>query len=233
MLKEISKLDKKIILVLLNGHPLSIAWEAEHIPAILEAWQPGWEGGNAVADILFGDINPGGKMPVSVPRNAGQLPMYYMRNNTHRPESTGDGLFTSRYWDSQSTPLFAFGHGLSYTSFTFNNLRLDKEQLKIGETLNVSVDVTNTGDRAGDEVAQVYIHQRYGLDSRPMRELKGFERVTLMPGETKTLNFKLGAKELTYWSTAKGDYTQDETVIDIWAGGNLNAELHKEIEVIK
>ena len=233
LLKEISKLDKKIILVLLNGHPLSIAWEAEHIPAILEAWQPGWEGGNAVADILFGDINPGGKMPVSVPRNAGQLPMYYMRNNTHRPESAGDGLFTSRYWDSQSTPLFAFGHGLSYTSFTFNNLRLDKEQLKIGETLNVSVDVTNTGDMAGDEVAQIYIHQRYGSDSRPMRELKGFERVTLMPGETKTLNFKLGAKELTYWSTAKGDYTQDETVIDIWAGGNLNAELHKEIEVIK
>lgn len=233
LLKEISKLDKKIILVLLNGHPLSIAWEAEHIPAILEAWQPGWEGGNAVADILFGDINPGGKMPVSVPRNAGQLPMYYMRNNTHRPESAGDGLFTSRYWDSQSTPLFAFGHGLSYTSFTFNNLRLDKEQLKIGETLNVSVDVTNTGDMAGDEVAQIYIHQRYGSDSRPMRELKCFERVTLMPGETKTLNFKLGAKELTYWSTAKGDYTQDETVIDIWAGGNLNAELHKEIEVIK
>ena len=233
LLKEITKLGKKIILVLLNGHPLSIEWEAEHIPAILEAWQPGWEGGNAVADILFGDVNPGGKMPVTVPRNAGQLPMYYMRNNTHRPESANDGLFTSRYWDSQSAPLFAFGHGLSYTTFTFDNLRLDKEQMKVGETLNVSVDVTNTGNMAGDEVAQVYIHQRYGSDSRPMRELKGFERVTLMPGETKTLNFELGAKELTYWSTAKGDYTQDETVIDIWVGGNLNAELHKEIEVIK
>lgn len=233
LLKEITKLGKKVILVLLNGHPLSIEWENENIPAILEAWQPGWEGGNAVADILFGDVNPGGKMPVTVPRNAGQLPMYYMRNNTHRPESANDGLFTSRYWDSQSSPLYAFGHGLSYTTFVFDNLRLDKEQLKIGETLNVRVDVTNTGKVAGDEVAQVYIHQRYGSDSRPMKELKGFERVTLMPGETKTLEFGLGEKELTYWSTLKGDYTQDETIIDIWVGGNLNAELHKEIEVIK
>lgn len=233
LLKEITKLGKKVILVLLNGHPLSIEWENENIPAILEAWQPGWEGGNAVADILFGDVNPGGKMPVTVPRNAGQLPMYYMRNNTHRPESANDGLFTSRYWDSQSSPLYAFGHGLSYTTFVFDNLRLDKEQLKIGETLNVRVDVTNTGKVAGDEVAQVYIHQRYGSDSRPMKELKGFERVTLMPGETKTLEFGLGEKELTYWSTSKGDYTQDETIIDIWVGGNLNAELHKEIEVIK
>lgn len=233
LLKEISKLGKKIVLVLLNGHPLSIEWEAENIPAILEAWQPGWEGGNAVADILFGDVNPGGKMPITVPRNAGQLPMYYMRNNTHRPESANDGLFTSRYWDRESAPLFAFGHGLSYTTFAFDNLKLDNEQIKIGDTLKVSVDISNTGNMTGDEVAQLYIHQRYGSDSRPMRELKGFERVTLLPGEVKTVSFEVGAKEFTYWSTAKCAYTQDETIVDIWVGGNLNAALHKVIEIIK
>lgn len=233
LLKEISMLGKKIILVLLNGHPLSIEWEAENIPAILEAWQPGWEGGNAVADVLFGDVNPGGKMPITVPRNAGQLPMYYMRNNTHRPESANDGLFTSRYWDCESSPLFMFGHGLSYTTFSFDNLKLDKQQLKIGEKLLVSVTVTNTGTVVGDEVVQLYIHQKYGSDSRPMRELKGFKRITLQPGESRIITFELGAKELTYWSSAKGDYIQDETIVDIWVGGSLNAELHEEIEVIQ
>lgn len=231
LLKEITALGKKVILVLLNGHPLSIEWEAENIPAILEAWQPGWEGGNAVADILFGDVNPGGKMPVTVPRNAGQLPMYYMRNNTHRPEAANDGLFTSRYWDSKSSPLFAFGHGLSYTTFVFDNLKLDREVMKTGETLTVSVDVTNTGDTAGDEVAQLYIHQRYGSDSRPMRELKGFRRVTLQAGEKKNLTFQIGPEELTYWSTSKQAYVQDETTLDLWIGGSLDAELHAEVEV--
>lgn len=232
LLEAVASLGKQIVLVLLNGHPLSIEWAAEHIPAILEAWQPGWEGGNAVADILFGDVNPGGKMPVTVPRSAGQLPMYYSRNNTHRPESANDGLFTSRYWDNESSPLFAFGHGLSYTTFEFDHLKLDKEKMKIGETLTVSVDVTNTGNVAGDEVAQLYIHQRYGSDSRPMRELKGFRRVTLQAGEKKTLTFELGPEELTYWSTAKRAYVQDETVIDLWVGGNLDAQLHAEAEIL-
>lgn len=231
LLEAVCALDKPVVLVLLNGHPLSIEWAAEHVPAILEAWQPGWEGGNAVADILFGDVNPGGKMPITVPRSAGQLPMYYSRNNTHRPESAEDGLFTSRYWDSQSSPLFAFGHGLSYTTFAFDNLKLDKARMKKGEILNISVDVTNTGTVAGDEVAQLYIHQRYGSDSRPMRELKGFQRITLQAGEKRTLCFQLGPKELTYWSSSKRAYVQDETMIDIWIGGSLDAALHTEVEI--
>ncbi len=231
LLETVEALGKRIVLVLLNGHPLCIEWAAEHIPAILEAWQPGWEGGNAVADILFGDVNPGGKMPITVPRNAGQLPMYYARNNTHRPESANDGLFTSRYWDSQSSPLFAFGYGLSYTTFSFDNLKLDKETMKLGETLTVSVDVTNTGEVAGDEVAQLYLHQRYGSDSRPMRELKGFRRITLQAGEKMTLTFSVGPKELTYWSTSKRAYVQDETVVDLWVGASLEAELHAEVEI--
>ena len=231
LLEAISDLGKKIVLVLLNGHPLSIEWEAEHIPAILEAWECGWEGGNAVADVLFGDYNPAGRLPVTIPRNAGQLPMYYARNNTHRPESAGDGLFTSRYWDKQSTPLFPFGHGLSYTSFSYSNLRTEKEVLPVGEEMKVTVDVTNTGDLPGEEVAQLYIHQRYGSSSRPMRELKGFQRVFLNPGERRTLTFVIGAKELTYWCSSANTYVQDETTIDLWTGSNLDAKLHTVFEV--
>lgn len=233
LLQAVKDLGKDIVLVLLNGHPLSVTWEAENIPAILEAWQPGWEGGNAVADVLFGDVNPGGKLPVTIARSAGQYPMYYSRNNTHRPESAGDGLFTSRYWDAQSAPLFSFGHGLSYTTFVYDNLRAENSQLKVGETTMISVDVTNAGNVAGDEVVQMYIHQRYGSDSRPMKLLKGFRRVTLKPGETVTISFPLGAEELTYYSSAKNAYVQDETIVDVYVGGSLAGDVQTTVEVIE
>jgi beta-glucosidase len=183
LLKAVAALGKPVVLVLLNGRPLSINWAAEHIPAILEAWEPGTEGGHAVADILFGDVNPGGKLPVSFPRKGSHAPLYYARNLTHSPE--GSPMYNPRYWDGLPTPLYPFGYGLSYTTFAFANVQLSAAQVKVGATLTVSVDVTNTGAVAGDEVAQLYIHQRWGSDSRPMRELKGFARVTLQPGETK------------------------------------------------
>ena len=232
LLKAVSALGKKIVLVLLNGHPLSIPWEAENIPAILEAWQPGWEGGNAVADILFGDVNPGGKMPVTVARNAGQYPMYYARNNTHRPENAGDGLFTSRYWDTQSSPLFSFGFGLSYTNFKLSDLALDRAEKKKGEGLRVSVKVKNTGSVTGDEVVQMYLHQRYGSDSRPMRLLKDFRRITLQPGEESTVEFAVTDEMLTYWSSAENAYVLDESNFDLWIGNGSGEELHAEFKTV-
>lgn len=228
LLKAVSALGKKIVLVLLNGHPLSIPWEAEHIDAILEAWQPGWEGGTAAADILFGDVNPAGRMPVTVARNAGQYPMYYSRNNTHRPESAGDGLFTSRYWDTQSSPLFPFGFGLSYTVFHFSELALDKIEKHLSEAIHVSVKVENSGDRAGDEVVQLYLHQRYGSDSRPMRLLKDFKRITLAPGETATVEFTITDDMLRYWSSAENGYVLDESDFDLYITNGSGEELHAE-----
>ena len=230
LLKAISALGKPVVLVLLNGRPLSINWAAENVPAILEAWEPGSEGGNAVADILFGDVNPGGKLPVCFPRNGNHAPLYYARTITHLPESSEQ--YRSRYWDSPTTPLYPFGFGLSYTTFEFSNLKVSAEQIKVGEHVNISVDVTNSGPVAGDEVAQLYIHQKWGSDSRPMRELKGFKRLTLQPGATQTVSFQLGPDELKYWSTNAGQWVQEAAKFDIWVGADSLATLHTAFEVI-
>ncbi|MCB9113221.1 MAG: beta-glucosidase BglX [Anaerolineales bacterium] len=229
LLKAVAALGKPVVLVLLNGRPLSINWAAENIPAILEAWEPGTEGGTAVADILFGDANPGGKLPVTFPRKGSHAPLYYARNMTHSPE--GSPMYNPRYWDGLPIPLYPFGFGLSYTTFEFSNLNVSSAKIKVGESLTVTVDVTNTGKVAGDEVAQLYIHQQYGTDTRPMRELKGFERITLQPGEKKTVTFQLGAKELTYWSTNANAWIQDPASFDLWAGSDSLASLHAEFEV--
>jgi len=231
MLKAVHALGKPIVLVLLNGRPLSINWAAKHVPAILEAWEPGTEGGNAVADILFGDANPGGKLPVCFPRSGNHAPLYYARTLTHLPESSE--RYHSRYWDGPTTPLYPFGFGLSFTTFSFSNLQVSSSPVKIGGSVTVSVDVTNTGKVAGDEVAQLYVHQRWGRDSRPMRELKGFERLTLQPGETKTVAFQLGPDELRYWSTTANAWIQDATDFDIWVGADSLAALHADLAVIE
>ena len=141
-------------------------------------------------------------------------------------------MYNPRYWDGLPVPLYPFGFGLSYTTFEFSNLQLSAPQMKLGESVTVSVDVTNTGTMAGDEVAQLYIHQKWGSDSRPMRELKGFERITLQPGETKTVTFPLGPDELRYWSTNANRWVQETAVFDIWVGADSQATLHAELEVI-
>ncbi|HVZ84186.1 MAG TPA: beta-glucosidase BglX [Terracidiphilus sp.] len=229
MLEAAVAANKPVVLVLENGRPLDIRWASEHVGAILEAWYPGTEGGNAVADVLFGDVDPGGKLPVSWPRVAGAEPLYYNHNLTHEPEDRPG--FTSRYWDMSSKPLYPFGYGLSYTAFKFDNLKLSKTSMKAGETTEVSVDVTNTGAVAGDAVAQVYIHQRAGSASRPVRELKGFRRVTLKPGETKTLTFPLGRDELEFWSPQTKVWAVEPGMFDVWAGGDSTASLHAELDV--
>lgn len=230
LLKAVAALGKPVVLVLLNGRPLSVNWAAEHIPAILEAWEPGTEGGHAVADILFGDVNPGGKLPVSFPRKGSHAPLYYARNLTHSPE--GSPMYNPRYWDGLPVPLYPFGYGLSYTTFEFSNLKVSKSKVKVGKSVTVSVDVTNTGKVTGDEVAQLYIHQKWGTDTRPMRELKGFERITLQPRETKKVTFRLGPDELQYWSTNAGKWIQDATEFDIWVGADSTATLHADLKVV-
>jgi beta-glucosidase len=230
LLEQVVALGKPVVLVLVNGRPLNITWASEHVPAILEAWQPGTELGNAIADILFGDANPGGKLPVSWPRSAGQEPLYYSHTLTHQPE--GSQMFTSRYWEGPSTPLYRFGHGLSYTTFSISNLKLPKTELKVGEQMEVTTDVENTGSVAGDEVVQLYIHQRAGSTSRPVRELKGFERVSLKPGEKKTVHFNLGKEELTYWSSAKRGWVEETEEFDVWVGSDSTAKEHAAFKVV-
>ena len=231
LLEAVMALRKRVVLVLVNGRPLTLSWAAEHVPAILEAWQPGSEGGNAVADVLFGDVNPGGKLPVTFPRKAAHAPLYYARNLTFQPE--GSERYRPRYWDGAEAPLFPFGFGLSYTTFSYSNLKVKAPTVAVGQTATVSVDVKNGGTLAGDEVVQLYIHQRTGSDTRPRRELKGFERVSLAPGETRSVSFKLGPDELRYWSTAQKRSVQEAARFDIWVGGDSTAATHGELEVTR
>ncbi len=230
LLEAVSATGKPVVLVLINGRPLDISWAAEHVPAILESWYPGSQGGNAVADILFGDANPSAHLPVSWPRSSGQLPLYYNHNLTQNPETAPD--FKSRYWDLPSTPLYPFGYGLSYTTFSFDNLKVTPAaRIAAGTMIDVSADVTNTGSRAGDAVVQLYIHQRAGSASRPIRQLKGFEKVTLEPGAKRTIHFTLGKNELQFWSPAEKHWTVEPEQFDVWVGQDSTAPLHGEFHL--
>ena len=231
LLEAVVATGKTVVLVLVNGRPLDISWAAEHVPAILEAWYPGSQGGNGIADVLFGDANPAGHLPVSWPRNTGQLPLYYNHNRTQDPEDAPD--FKSRYWDTSSSPLYPFGYGLSYTTFSFDNLKLSQSEAKVGPRIDidVSVDVTNTGSSAGDAVVQLYIHQRAGSASRPVRQLKGFRRVNLSAGAKQTVHFTLGADQLQFWSPVTKKWVVEPEQFDVWAGANSTATLHQEFRL--
>jgi beta-glucosidase len=229
LLEAVVATGKPVVLVLLNGRPLNISWAAERVPAILEAWYPGTEGGNAIADILFGDASPEGKLPVSWPRTTGQVPIYYAHNLTHQPET--DKIFTSRYLDVPTSPLYPFGYGLSYTQVAFSNLQLSQATLAPGGSLQASIDVENTGSRSGNEVVQLYIHQRAGSASRPVRELKGFRRILLAPGEKKTVRFTVGQAELSFWSPEAKAWVEESEEFDLWAGGDSRASLHASFRV--
>ena len=195
LVKAVHATGTPTVVVLYSGRPLTIGWVADHVPAILEAWLPGTEGGNAIADVLFGDVNPGSKLPVTFPRVVGQVPLYYNHLNTGRPPQA-DNRYTSKYLDVPTEPLFAFGHGLSYTRFQLSNLKLSRRDIPPDGRLAVSVDVRNIGDRPGDEVVQLYIRDLVASVVRPVKELAGFERVSLQPGETKTVRFELGPERL-------------------------------------
>ncbi|QPK81652.1 glycoside hydrolase family 3 C-terminal domain-containing protein [Schaalia sp. ZJ405] len=231
LLEKLTDTGKPVILVLIGGRPLAVTWAQEHVNAILMAWQPGREGGHAIADILFGDVNPSAHLAMTFPRSAGQCPQYYATTLTHQPASQQKQPF-SRYWNELSSPLYPFGYGMSYSTFGYGNLLLSKNKISCGENLTVSVEVTNTSNRDGSEVVQLYLHQRWGSDTRPIRELKGFKKVFILAGETKIITFCIGPKEMSYYSTTKQSYVQDATIFDVWVGGDSMAELKGEFEVI-
>jgi beta-glucosidase len=197
LVQAVYKTGTPTVVVLLNGRPLAIPWIAAHIPAILEAWLPGEAGGAAIADVLFGDYNPGGKLPITLPRAVGQIPIHY----NHKP-SGGRSQWYGDYVSTSAKPLFPFGHGLSYTRFTLDNLRIEPQQVEAEGKVEVSVDVENTGKRPGDEVVQLYVHLDGRSVTRPVKELKGFKRITLEPGEKRTVTFTLAVSQLGFYSRA-------------------------------
>ncbi|MDX6443468.1 MAG: beta-glucosidase [Blastocatellia bacterium] len=199
LVKAVQATGKPVVVVLMNGRPLTINWIAENTPAILETWFGGTQAGNAIADVLFGDVNPGGKLPVTFPRAVGQEPLYYNHMNTGRP-SDASNKYSSKYLDVSWTPLFPFGYGLSYTQFQLSNLRLSQRTIRPDGQVTVSVDVTNTGKRAGDEVVQLYIRDVAASVTRPVRELKGFQRITLRPGEKRMVEFTLTPALLGFYN---------------------------------
>jgi beta-glucosidase len=202
LVKAVSATGVPTIAVLINGRPLSIRWISEHTPAIVEAWLPGERGGEAVADVIFGDYNPSGRLPISVPRHVGQLPIYYY----YQPSKAYG------YVDMPATPLYSFGHGLSYTEFEYSNLRLDRSEIHPAGNARVSLDVKNTGDREGKETVQLYVHETYAPVSLPVKQLRGFEKVWLRPGEKKTVTFTLTPEDLQlldidmHWRVVPGDF---------------------------
>ena len=230
LLEEVYKVNPNIVLVLNNGRPLSIPWAAEHIPAIVEAWHLGTQTGNAVAQVLYGDYNPSGKLPMSFPRNVGQVPIYYNKYSTGRPANTDKNVFWSHYTDVEKTPLFPFGFGLSYTTFDYKNLKLNKTAFAKGEPVQVSVEVTNSGNYDGREVVQLYIHDDYASIIRPIKELKGFELVNLKKGETKTISFTLKEKELGFYDN-DGNYLVEPGTFKIMVGGNSDKGLESGFEL--
>ncbi len=219
-LQQIVATGTPVVLLVMSGRQLDLRWADEHVPAIVQVWYAGTRGGEAVANVLFGDVSPAGRLPFSWPRHVGHVPMVYNHYRTFQPEAQD-----KRYWEEPSTPLYGFGHGLSYASFSYENLRLDADTIRVGETTTVSVDVTNTSDRDADEVVQLYIHQRYGTSTRPIRELKGFERVTIKAGQTRTVSLPLGPNQLRYWSAVPRDWVQDATQIEVYVGGSSAADL--------
>lgn len=226
LLESVVAAGKPTVLVLVNGRPLNLQWASQHVPAILEAWYPGTRGGSAVANLLTGDANPSGKLPITWPRDVGQIPIFYAHNTTHEPQNAD-----RRYWDEQSTPMYPFGFGLSYTSFKIANLRLDKSVFGPDDKIKVTVDVTNTGSQVGDEILQIYAHQNYGTASRPVRELKGFTRITLKPAQTSVVSFTLGREELQYWSADSRGWVVDPAKFDLWVGDSSTADLHAQFEI--
>ena len=248
LLEAIVATGKPVILVVLAGRPLELKWAAGNVPAIIEAWSPGVEAGHAIADVLFGDVNPSGKLPASFPRAVGQEPLYYAQLPTgrpahsdlsHMPRDAGE-KFTSRYVDEDNSALFPFGWGLSYTRFSYSKPTISRADVPVREVLSsranavatVGVDVTNTGSVTGTEVVQLYIRNSAASVEQPVRELKGFARVTLAPGETKHVDFPLGFNELSFYN-AESKETVEPTTYDVWVGGSSLATQETSLKVLE
>ncbi len=213
LLEAVFAVNKNVVVVLMNGRPLAIPWMAENVPAIVEAWHLGSEAGNAIADVLFGKYSPSGKLPMSFPRDVGQIPMYYNHKHTGRAQAKSPNeVFWSHYTDVPNTPLFPFGFGLSYTTFEYSPIRLSKNTFKKGEQITATVTLKNTGKYEGTEIVQLYIRDLVGSLTRPVKELKGFQKISLKPGESKEVSFTISARDLEYytarkqWESESGDF---------------------------
>jgi beta-glucosidase len=220
LLRALVATGKPVVLVLMNGRPLTLTWEAEHCTAILETWFGGTETGNAVADVLFGDYNPSGKLTATFPRSVGQIPIYYNHKNTGRPYKGDPGFkYVSRYIDVPNDPLYPFGYGLSYTTFSYSDVRLSKTVLKGDETLLATVTVTNTGDYAGEETVQLYLSQPVASVTRSVEDLRGFQKVYLQAGETKDVTFPITTEDLKFYN-GKLEYDWEPGEFIIRIGGS-------------
>lgn len=228
LIQAIHGTGKPYAVVLMNGRPLTINWLAENSPAILETWFPGTQAGHATADVLFGDVNPGGKLPMTFPRHVGQAPIYYNQKNTGRPPT--DQKYTSKYLDVPVAPLFPFGYGLSYTQFRLTDLRVSEKRIRPDGRLTVSVEVENTGQRAGDEVVQLYIRDMAASVTRPVKELKGFERVTLRAGEKRRVEFTLGPEHLGFYDREMR-FQVEPGAFKVFAGTNSSDLIEANFEV--
>ncbi|WP_244828630.1 beta-glucosidase BglX [Carboxylicivirga sediminis] len=224
LLKALKQTGKPVVLVLFNGRPLDLSWEAENLDAIVEAWYPGLMAGHAVADVLSGAVCPSAKLVMTFPRNVGQIPIYYNAKNTGRPfDAKAPSDYKSSYIDVDNTPLFPFGHGLSYTTFEYTNIMLNAESFEQGEAITLKADIVNSGDYDGTEIVQLYIRDRVASITRPVKELKDFRKVALRKGETKTIEFTIDEALLSFrdrnlnWTTEPGEF-------DIWLGTSSNDE---------
>ena len=223
LLEALLKTGKPVVLLLFAGRPMVIKWESEKVPAILNVWFGGSEAGNAIADVLFGDVNPSGKLSTTFPQNVGQIPIYYAHKNTGRPLEEGKWFekFRSNYLDVSNEPVYPFGYGLSYTSFNYSDVKLSSSSLKGNQTLIASVAVTNSGNREGKEVVQLYIRDLVGSITRPVKELKGFQKIDLKAGETKTVSFSITPNDLKFFnSEIKYDWEAGD--FEIMIGTNSN-----------
>ena len=218
LLREVMAVNRKVILVLMNGRPLALPEAIANVPALVEAWHLGSQAGHAIADVLFGDYNPSGKLPVSFPHHVGQEPLYYNIKNTGRPAPT-PLVFWSHYTDSPNSALFPFGHGLSYTSFDYSELSLSAKQIAHDGSLHVEVTLTNTGERTGTEVVQLYIRDPVASATRPIKELKGFQKVELAPGKSQAVSFALSAEDLAFY-TPRGRWEAEPGEFEIFVGGS-------------
>ena len=233
LLKALLKTGKPVVLVLFNGRPLTIQWESENVPAILDAWFGGTEAAYSIADVLFGDVNPSGKLTMTFPKNVGQIPIYYAHKNTGRPLDEGGWFmkFRSNYLDVDNDPVYPFGYGLSYTTFEYGPVSLSAPSMKAGEKLIASVEVKNTGSVAGKEIVQMYIRDVVASSSRPVRELKGFEKVLLQPGETKTVSFEIDVDALSFWNQEM-EYVAEPGEFKVYIGGDSRTVNEASFELL-
>jgi len=221
LLAALLKTGKPVVLVLFTGRPLALKWESENVPAILNVWFGGTQAAPAIADVLFGNVNPSGKLTATFPQNVGQVPIYYSHKNTGRPLEEGKWFskFRSNYLDVSNDPLYPFGYGLSYTTFTYNDINLSASSFKAGESITAKVTVTNTGKYEGKEVVQLYTRDMVGSITRPVKELKGFQKISLKPGERKEVTFTLSADDLKFYN-AELQYVAEPGDFKLFIGSN-------------